>query len=186
MAPSGQSTAPTLDALLRDGQLAGSWTLDPSRSQVRLRSKSMWGLVPVKGVFTDVSGTGAVSPSGAVSGTITVAASSVDTKNKRRDEHLRSADFFDADNHPSITVSVDGITLSGTGAQVTGTLAVRDRTRPVSFDAKVSAVDAASAAEVWLDAEVRVNRADFGLTWNQIGMASMDNTITVHAVFTRQ
>ena len=184
MALSGQSTAPTLDTLLRDGQLTGSWTLDPSRSQVRLRSKSMWGLVPVKGVFTDVSGTGTVSPSGAVSGTITVAAGSIDTKNKKRDAHLRSADFFDADNHPGITVSVDGITLSGTGAQVTGTLAVRDRTRPVSFDAKVSAVDA--AAEIWLDAEVPVNRADFGLTWNQMGMASMDNTITVHAVFTRQ
>ena len=183
MAPSGQSTAPTVDTLLRDGQLAGSWTLDPSRSQVRLSSKSMWGLVSVKGVFTDVSGTGTVSPSGAVSGTITVAAGSVDTKNKKRDVHLRSADFFDADNHPSITVSVDGITPSETGAQVTGTLAVRDRTRPVSFDAKVSAVD---AAEVWLDAEVQVNRADFGLTWNQMGMASMDNTITVHAVFTRQ
>ena len=184
MALSGQSTAPTLDTLLRDGQLTGSWTLDPSRSQVRLRSKSMWGLVPVKGVFTDVSGTGTVSPSGAVSGTITVAAGSIDTKNKKRDAHLRSADFFDADNHPGITVSVDGITLSGTGAQVTGTLAVRDRTRPVSFDAQVSAVDA--AAEIWLDAEVPVNRADFGLTWNQMGMASMDNTVTVHAVFTRQ
>ena len=183
MAPSGQGTAPKVDALLRDGQFAGSWTLDPSRSQVRLRSKSMWGLVPVKGVFTGVSGTGTVSPSGAVSGTITVAAGSVDTKNKQRDEHLRSADFFDADNHPSITVSVDGISLSETAAHVTGTLAVRDRTRPVSFDAKVSAVD---AAEVWLDAEVRVNRADFGLTWNQMGMASMDNTITVHAVFTRE
>jgi polyisoprenoid-binding protein YceI len=183
MAPSGQSTAPTPDTLLRNGQLVGSWTLDPSRSQVRLRSKSMWGLVPVKGVFTDVSGTGTVSTSGAVSGTITVAAGSVDTKNKKRDEHLRSADFFDADDHPSITVSVDGITLSETGAQVTGTLAVRDRTRPVSFDAKVDAVD---DAEVWLDAEIRVNRADFGLTWNQMGMASMDNTITVHAVFTRQ
>ena len=183
MAPSGQSTAPTVDTLLRDGQLAGSWTLDPSRSQVRLSSKSMWGLVSVKGVFTDVSGTGTVSPSGAVSGTITVAAGSVDTKNKKRDAHLRSADFFDADNHPSITVSVDGITPSETGAQVTGTLAVRDRTRPVSFGARVSAVD---AAEVWLDAEVQVNRADFGLTWNHLGMASMDNTITVHAVFTRQ
>ena len=183
MAPSGQSTAPTVDTLLRDGQLAGSWTLDPSRSQVRLSSKSMWGLVSVKGVFTDVSGTGTVSPSGAVSGTITVAAGSVDTKNKKRDVHLRSADFFDAGNHPSITVSVDGIAPSGTDAQVTGTLAVRDRTRPVAFDAKVSAVD---AAEVWLDAEIRVNRADFGLTWNQMGMASMDNTITVHAVFTRE
>ena len=182
MAPSGQGTAPKVDALLRDGQFAGSWTLDPSRSQVRLRSKSMWGLVSVKGVFTGVSGTGTVSPSGAVSGTIAVAAASIDTKNKKRDEHLRSADFFDAQNHPAITFGVDGITLSGDSARVTGTLTVRDRTRPLSFDATVSAPD---GAEVWLDAEVKVNRGDFGLTWNQMGMASMDNTITIHAVFSR-
>ena len=118
-----------------------------------------------------------------MNGTITVAAGSIDTKNKKRDEHLRSADFFDADNHPSITFGVDGITLSGDGAKVTGTLTVRDRTRPLSFDAKVSSFDGAG---VGLDAEVKVNRADFGLTWNQMGMTSMDNTITVHAVFTRQ
>jgi polyisoprenoid-binding protein YceI len=182
MASSGQSTAPTLEALLRDGQFAGNWTLDPSRSEVRLRSKSMWGMVSVKGVFSRVSGSGTVSPTGEVSGTITVAADSVDTKNKKRDEHLRSADFFDAANHPSITFSADGIKLSGAGVRVTGGLTVRGRTRPVPFDAKVSVHD---GAEVWLDAEVPVNRADFGLTWNQMGMASIHNTITVHAVFTR-
>ena len=181
MASSGQSTAPALEALLRDGQFAGNWTLDPSRSEVRLRSKSMWGMVSVKGVFSRVSGSGAVSPAGEVSGTIIVAADSVDTKNKKRDEHLRSADFFDAANHPSITFTADGIKLSGAGVRVTGSLSVRGRTKPVSFDATVSVHD----AEVRLDAEVPVNRADFGLTWNQMGMASMHNTITVHAVFTR-
>ena len=183
MAPSGQGTAPKVDALLRDGQFAGSWTLDPSRSQVRLRSKSMWGLVPVKGVFTGVSGTGTVSPSGAVSGTITVAAGSIDTKNKKRDEHLRSADFFDIASHPDITFAVDGVRPASGGVRVTGSLTVRGRTRPVSFDAKVSSFD---GAEMWLDAEVPVNRADFGLTYSPLRMASLDNTITVHAAFTRQ
>jgi polyisoprenoid-binding protein YceI len=183
MASSGQGAAPALDERLRDGRFAGNWTLDPSRSQIRLRSKSMWGLAPVKGVFSQVSGTGTVSPAGEVSGTITVAAGSVDTKNKKRDEHLRSGEFFDAANHPSITFAVDGIRPAGDGARVSGSLTVRDRTRPVSFDARVSAPD---DAEVRLDAELHVNRADFGLTWNQMGMASMDNTITVHAVFTRQ
>jgi polyisoprenoid-binding protein YceI len=182
MAPSGQGAAPALDELLRDGRFAGNWTLDPSRSQILLRSKSMWGLAPVKGAFGQVSGTGTVSPAGEVSGTITVAAGSVDTKNKKRDEHLRSGDFFDVANHPSITFTVDGIKPAGDGVEVSGSLTVRGRTRPVSFDAHA----AADGTEVRLDGEVKVNRADFGLTWNQMGMASMDNTITVHAVFTRQ
>jgi polyisoprenoid-binding protein YceI len=65
---------------------------------------------------------------------------------------------------------------------VTGSLTVRGRTRPLSFDAKVSA----AADEVHLDAEVPVNRADFGLTYRPLRMASLNNTITVHAVFTRQ
>ncbi len=182
MATSGQPTAPALDALLREGELAGDWTLDPSRSEIRLRSKSMWGMAPVKGVFGQVSGTGTVSAAGEVSGTISVAAASVDTRNKKRDEHLRSADFFDAEHYQSIIVAVDGIRPSGQGVTVTGSLTVRDQTRPLSFDAKVSVPE---AGEVWLDAEIPVNRADFGLTWNQMGIASMNNTITIHAVFTR-
>ena len=68
------------------------------------------------------------------------------------------------------------------GVRVTGSLTVRGRTRPLSFDAKVSA----APGEVRLDAEVPVNRADFGLTYSPLRMASLNNTITVHAVFTRQ
>jgi len=181
MAPSGQLTSSALQALIQDGNLAGSWTLDTARSEVRLKSRSMWGLAPVKGVFREVTGNGTVSAVGEVTGTITVAARSVDTKNKKRDEHLRSADFFDAANHPDITFTVDGIKPGNGGVRVTGSLTVRDQTRPVSFDAKVSSAE----GETWLDGEIQVNRADFGLTWNQMGMASMRNTITVHAVFTR-
>jgi polyisoprenoid-binding protein YceI len=66
---------------------------------------------------------------------------------------------------------------------VAGQLSVRGRTRPVSFDVSVSGFD---GEEAHLDGELRVNRADFGLTWNWLGMASINNTITVHAVFTRQ
>ena len=183
MAPSEQATTPDLQALLKDAALAGSWTLDSSKSTVGLRSKSMWGLVPVKGVFRQVAGQGTVSPAGEVTGSVIVAAASVDTKNKRRDTHLRSADFFDSDNYPDITFTVNQATPAGSGAAVSGDLTVRDLTRPVTFDARVSVVD---SGEIWLDAEVQIDRADFGLTWNQMGMAGMHNTITVHAVFTRR
>jgi polyisoprenoid-binding protein YceI len=94
--PSGQTTAPPLQALLKDGNLAGEWVLDPVKSGIGLKSRSMWGLVPVNGVFREVSGNGTVCADGAVSGTVTVAAASIETKNPRRDTHLRSADFFDS------------------------------------------------------------------------------------------
>ena len=99
-----------------------------------------------------------------------------------RDKDLRSAKLFDAASHPDLTFTVDGIQPADGGARVTGSLTVRGRTRPLSFDAKVSA----AADEVRLDAEVPVTRADFGLTYRPLGMASLHNNITVHAIFTRQ
>jgi polyisoprenoid-binding protein YceI len=143
----------------------------------------MGGLVRVNGVFREVSGSGTVSPDGEVSGTIRVAAGSADTGNARRDRHLRSADFFDTVSHPDITFAVDGIRPSGQGALVSGALTVRGRTQRISFEAAASAED--GDGEIGLDAEVRINRADYGLTWTMLGLTTMDNTITIHAVFTR-
>ena len=183
MAPSGQMNTPALQALLKDAALTGNWTLDASKSTVGLRSKSMWGLAPVKGVFRRVSGQGTVSPAGDVSGTMAASAASIDTKNSKRDTHLRSKDFFDSDTYPDITFTVNQARPSGQGVTVSGSLTVRDRTRPVTFDAAVSAV---SDSEISLGAKVQIDRSDFGLTWNQMGMASMHNTITVHAVFTKR
>jgi len=182
-APSGQMTAPQLQALPEDRALAGEWILDPGRSSVRLTNRSVCGLVRANGVFRQVSGTGTVAPDGKVSGTVTVAAASIDTGNTRRDTHLRSPDFLDSGNHPDITFTVDGIRRSGQGVAVTGALTVRDRTRPLSFDAAASV---RGVGEICLDAEVNINRADFGLTWNLMGLISMHNTLTVHAVFTRR
>jgi polyisoprenoid-binding protein YceI len=186
MASTQPAAAPALTELLKDAALAGQWTLDPARSSVSLHSKSIGGLVRVNGVFAHVTGSGSVSPAGQVKGTIAVAAASVDTKNVKRDTHLRSADFFDSDNYRDITFTVDGIrpsSPSGPAVIVTGTLTVRDRTRPLTFDATATIE---GDGEVWLDAQIGINRADFGLTWNRLGLVGMDNTIHVRAVFTRQ
>jgi polyisoprenoid-binding protein YceI len=182
MTESQQTALPGLRELLRDGKLTGSWTLDAARSEITLNSKSIWGLAKVKGVFREVTGNGTVSAAGDVAGTVTVAAASIDTKMTRRDKHLRSADFFDVARTPDITFVAERVTPSAEGVTVTGTLTVRDRTRPVSFTARVSGLD---GAQVELDGELQVDRSDFGLTWNQMG-TSMHNTITVRAVFTKQ
>ena len=182
-APSEQTTAPPLQALLRSGALTGDWVLDPRTSSIRLKTRSMWGLAPVNGVFHEVTGNGTISPGGKVSGTIIVGAASIDTRNTRRDAHLRSADFFDSYNTPYITFTADGVQASGQSVTVTGALTVRGRTRRLSFDATAAV---SGGSQIWLDAEAAINRADFGLTWNLLGMASVNNTITIHAVFTQQ
>jgi polyisoprenoid-binding protein YceI len=184
MQPTSQrTTATVLEALLQEQALTGEWVLDPGTSSVKLKNTSMWGLVPVTGEFREVSGHGTVTADGDVSGTVTVAATSIDTRNDRRDTHLRSADFVDTARNPDITFIADGIRPSGRGVIVTGMLTVRGRTRPLTFEA---AATVQSNGEVWLDAGVHVSQADFGLTWNLLGTVGKANTLTIHAVFTRR
>jgi polyisoprenoid-binding protein YceI len=171
-----------LRALLEDGTLAGEWVLDPRKSSVRLKSKAM-GLIPVNGIFSEVSGHGTISPGGAVSGTLAVATASIDTKITKRDTHLRSAEIFDSGNNPHITFTVDGIRPSGNDVAVTGSLTVRGRTRPLSLDAVASVP---GDEEIWLDATTRINRADFGLVWKSDGPVSKISTLTIQAVFARR
>jgi polyisoprenoid-binding protein YceI len=177
-------TATRLLQRLSTGELAGAWVLEPARSTVALRSRSIWGIVPVKGTFTELAGEGTVSPTGEVSGTLKVAARSIDTAIKKRDSHLRSADFFDSDAYPHIVFTAGALTSSPDGRlAVIGTLRVRDETQPITIPIRVSA----SGDElVQLDAEITVDRSQFGLTWNQLGMVSLKNVITVRAVFTRR
>ena len=182
MTTPAQQTSAALSAQLANGSLVGNWTLDPARSTATLRSKSMWGLVPVKGVFRDLDGGGTVSPEGEVSGRIEVATGSVDTKNARRATHLRSADFFLSEEHPVIVVALAKLVPGSDDVTVSGTLTVRERSLPITFPATVTLT---GEGEALLDATAEVDRSEFGLTWNQLGLSSMKTTITVHAVFTR-
>lgn len=138
----------------------------------------MWGLAPVKGAFAEFEGSGTVDASGAVTGTLTVASASVNTKNAKRDTHLRSADFFDSTAHPTITVQLDSMSPTAEGVVFTGTVTVRDQTKPLSLPATVVAN---SDTELSIDGSSQFNRAEFGMTWNQMGMASMTTEIAVHA-----
>ena len=182
MTTSAQQTAAALREQLANGSLAGRWTLDPARSTATLHTKSMWGLAPVKGVFRQLEGSGKVSPTGEVTGRIALATGALDTKNARRDTHLRSADFFLSDTYPAITFRLDKLVPADGGVTVSGTLTVREISRPISFPASVTV---AGGGEVLLDATVQVDRSEFGLTWNFLGGTAMKNTVTIHAVFTR-
>lgn len=157
----------------------GRWRIDPTRSSVEFRARTLWGLTNVTGRFERYEGTLDLQENPAIE--LTIDAASINTNLGRRDRHLRSADFFDVTNHPDFTFAADSVRLAEGGVRVTGRLTVRGETRPASFDAAVSS----EGDEVSLDGELPVHRGDFGLTWNFIGIASMHNTIVVHAVFTR-
>ncbi|MFF7187136.1 YceI family protein [Streptomyces sp. NPDC008222] len=146
----------------------GLWQLDPTASTVALRHRTMWGLVTVKGTFTTLSGRGEVKPDGTAEGVITLDAASLDTKHTKRDRHLRSADFFDTDRHPEITFVVRGAEAGSDGtAPIIGQLTVRGVSRPQDLTARIVRADAEA---VTLEAEFTVDREQFGMGWNQLGM----------------
>ena len=182
MSTSTGEASPGLPEQFASGAVAGAWTLDPARSTVALKSKSMWGLLPIRGVFREVEGAGTVTAGGEVTGQLAVKTASLDTKIGKRDEHLRSGDFFASDTYPAITFALAGVEFAATGMTVSGALTVRDQSRPLSFPATAAL---AGDGEVCLDATVRVDRTEFGITFNKMNMASMQNTVTIHAVFTR-
>ena len=93
---------------MQDGTFAGEWVLDAARSEVLLETKHTWGLRPVHGVFKQVGGRHGHA-SWQVTGPITIAAGSIDTKSTMRDKDLRSAKVFDVAGHPDITYTVDGM-----------------------------------------------------------------------------
>lgn len=161
----------------------GAWTLDPARSSVTLRSKTMWGLVTVRGSFGELAGNAEILPGGAARGRLEIGAASLNTKNAKRDRHLASADFFNAAEHPSIVADLAGATRTGDRVAVNGTLTAAGVTRPLSFTATLA--DVSPAAFTARAEGVVVDRADFGLTWNQMGMLTGPSTVDVVARFTR-
>jgi polyisoprenoid-binding protein YceI len=161
-----------------------SWQLDPSTSAVTFSHKSIWGLVTVRGEFADLSGSAEILADGSAHGRIEIGAASVDTKHRKRDEHLRSADFFNVAAHPKIVVDVTKAARSdGDGVRASGTLTAAGQTRPLALTARIT--EAADEA-ITLTADTEFARADFGMTWNLLGMITGVARISVVARFVKQ
>lgn len=174
-----QSTSPQNAGHPATGAAAGRWVLDPAQSSVRFRSKTFWGMVTVKGTFGTVSGEGEVAADGSAHGTLTIDATSVDTKSAKRDTHLRSADFFNTDENPTFVFNATSVTpAEGDTVQISGDLTVNGVSRPLSFPAKVVS---ASAEEATLEAEAVVDQTEFGITWNQLGMMKAQVAVEISA-----
>jgi polyisoprenoid-binding protein YceI len=175
--------AQTAIAKLQSGDLQGRWVLDPAASTAEFRVKHFWGLITVRGWFGQMTGEGTVDAAGAISGQIIMDASALNTKNSQRDKHLRSADFFDVQNHPSVVLTVTQAAADAGGQLAcTGTLAAAGHSEPVSFTAQV---EESSENAVTLRADLVVDRFTFGMTWSPLGMAAKEAAGTVVARFVR-
>jgi polyisoprenoid-binding protein YceI len=168
--------------LLRHAE--GRWELDPAQSRVQFHVDHFWGLVTVHGHFEQIEGEGTVAADGSVSGQLRMAASSINTKNAKRDKHLRSADFFDSENHPAVVVTVEELRATNEGA-LRCRAQLEAAGQRLTIEPTVEVADVAQGA-VTLRAEVVVDRTRFGMTWSPLGMASSGARAAAGLRFVRQ
>ena len=148
-----------------------TWNIDASHSQVEFAVKHMM-IATVRGRFADVKGTVVTDDSDPAAAEVDVVidVNSIDTREARRDAHLKSADFFDAETFPRITFK--STRVSGAGGdqfKLVGDLTIHGVTREVTLDvtSEGRAKDPWGGERAGYSAVARVNRKDFGLTWNQ-------------------
>jgi polyisoprenoid-binding protein YceI len=148
-----------------------TWSLDPHHTAVSFSAKHM-GVATVRGRFDDVTADLELDdPNDPTtgSGTVTVKAASVNTGSEMRDNHLRSADFFDAEKYPDIVFRLKSISKSGDDQyKVTGDLTIKGITKEITLDYEHSGtvVDPMGNTKVGGTLTGTVNRTDWGLVWN--------------------
>jgi polyisoprenoid-binding protein YceI len=143
----------------------GTWILDPARSSVEFSAKLLFGVIgTVKGGFAGYAGTLDLGAGPAIE--LTIDAGSIATGNARRDEHLRSAAFFDAEEHPVVRFESEGVELDGEEMRVRGTLSAAGVSAPLEVTATVRPV----GEELELEARAEVDQRELGMTYSPLGM----------------
>jgi polyisoprenoid-binding protein YceI len=149
----------------------GTWIIDPSHSEVEFTVRHMM-ISKVRGRFRQFDGTIVIAERPEDSRVeVFIEAASIDTRDGSRDEHLRSADFLDVEHHPEIRFTSTSLRPGDIGHwDMTGDLTVRDVTRQVLLDVEFSGatVDPWGNLRVGFDASTRIDRDQFGITWNQV------------------
>jgi len=148
----------------------GAWQIDPGHSEVSFVGRH-FGLTKVRGRFTGVDGAVVVADDPTDSSLqVTIDMRSVSSGDLSRDEHLRSADFFDVDNHPTADYRSTAIHLDGTSGMIDGELTIKGLTRPVRLrmDYLGHATDPWGNERAVFSASSKINREDWGLTWNML------------------
>jgi len=161
-----------------DELFAGPWRLDPQRSRVEFRTGHFWGLLTVKGHFGSYEGRLDLGREPAIE--LEIDPASLHTGNRKRDEHLRSADFFDVENHPLVRFASESIVLEGDTLKVSGHLFARGRSIPLGLDARVRRV----GDEVEIEAATSAPHRELGMTWSPLKMIPSESQLLVRGELT--
>ncbi|HEU4748400.1 MAG TPA: YceI family protein [Gemmatimonadaceae bacterium] len=147
-----------------------TWKLDPAHTLVEFSAKHMM-ITTVKGRIADVEGTVYTDETDPENSSVevTLKGASIDTRSDQRDQHLRSADFLNAEQFPEITFRSTRIEGTAKNFKLTGDLTIRDVTREVTLDVEYGghSRDPWGGERVGFSATGKIDRREFGLVWNQ-------------------
>ena len=147
-----------------------TWKLDPSHTLVEFSAKHLM-ITTVKGRITDIDGTIRSDEKNPQNSSVEVVlkAASLDTRTDQRDQHLRSADFLDVEKFPEIKFRSTRIEGDKESFKLTGDLTIRDVTKPITLDVEFEGrnKDPWGGERVGFSAKGKIDRREFGLTWNQ-------------------
>lgn len=168
-----------------------SWSVDKAHTSLEFSAKHL-GIMTVRGRFESFEADVQVEDGRPVAARASIDVASVSTREGKRDEHLKSPDFFDAANHPHITFESSKIQVAGSAITVDGTLTIRDVSKPVRLEGEFAGPfqDPWGGDRIALSVTGKVNRKDWGLAWNvPVGerlLVSDDITLHVDVEVVRQ
>jgi polyisoprenoid-binding protein YceI len=169
-------TTPTQSA---GATVATGWRLDPADSIAEFRVPHFWGLLTVKGRFARLDGRLDADHAGPRRIELTIEAASVSTRNRRRDRHLRSPDFFDVDRHPQVCFRSTAIRPGSDGSlRVDGELTAAGNRLTLELEPTVEQTD----DHIHIDVRATIDQRQLGITWSPLGMTRAPVTVHVHAV----
>jgi polyisoprenoid-binding protein YceI len=148
---------------------ADEWAADPGHSLVNFKVRHFFS--KAGGSFGEWEATIHFDPENPEAGSVnaTIQAASIDTDDEKRDGHLKSPDFFDVENHPTITFTSTAVEKHDDGLMLTGKLTMRGVTKEISFPFEFNGAgaDGWGGTRAGFSAELVVNRKDYGISWNK-------------------
>jgi polyisoprenoid-binding protein YceI len=150
------------------GYVAGTWDIDPVHSEVGFSVRHM-AVSKVRGRFDKFEGV-VVTGEDPLSSTVTatIDATSINTNNEQRDGHIKSADFFEVETHPTWTFTTTGVKADGDDYLLSGDLTIKGATKPVTLKLELNGVgpDAYGGTRAGFSATGEISRSDFGVNFN--------------------